>query len=262
MESDLFYDLPSVTMLTLMGGEPLLIKEVRDIMRYIVSKGRSRDITLALVTNGTVVGDEWSELAIQFKSLIITVSLDGYGELNSYIRHPSEWETIKSNITRLQEIPNAYVCVNMTVQVYNMLRITELIDFCEQAGLDMRFYPLFSPHHLSCNIMPNEIRASAADRLRRYAMRNQPDRERPNRYNDYRKSILELAGALQMPNTHDIAAAVREFMIFTNDLDQSRQQKFSDVGAELIAMLDAQGYPWIDETRFAKLNGSGPSSTQ
>lgn len=261
IEADLFYDLPSITKINFIGGEPLLIKEVRNIMRYLIATGRSNNITLSMTTNGTVMDEEWNELAIQFKSLIIAVSLDGYGELNGYIRYPSKWDTVQDNITRLQKIPNAYVYVNMTVQAYNMLRITELIDFCERAGLDFRHHAVVEPDQLNCNGMPDEIRATAAVRLRRYAMRNQPDKERPNRFVDYRKGILALAEALEMPSGRDKASAVREFMIFTNDLDQSRQQKFSDVGSELIALLNEQGYPWISETRFAKFAGAGNKIT-
>ncbi len=255
IETDLFYDLQVITKLNFIGGEPLLIKEVRNIMRYLISMGRASDITLSVSTNGTVMDDEWRELAVRFKLLIIQVSLDGYSGLNDYLRYPSEWESIKQNLKNLQNTPNAYVYVKMAVQAYNMLHVTELIDFCEREGLDFHYQPVVEPPQLNCNGMPDEIRSIAAEKLRRYAMRNQEDLDRPNQFVDYRKNILALAETLEMPSTVDIASTVREFMIYTNDLDQSRQQKFSDVGSELITMLEERGYPWINENSFCKVCG-------
>ena len=37
----------------------------------------------------------------------------------------------------------------------------------------------------------------------------------------------------------------------------SAKQKFADIGSELITLLKEVGYPWINETRFAKFAGAG-----
>ena len=40
-------------------------------------------------------------------------------------------------------------------------------------------------------------------------------------------------------------------MLFTNDLDQSRDQSFRDVHGELLGYIEDAGIRWSDERRFA-----------
>lgn len=253
IEEDLFYDLNAINKINIVGGEPLLIPEVRAIMRFLVSKDVAQNITLSFTTNATVFDEEWKKLALQFQSLIIAVSIDGVREVNNYIRHPSNWDEIEKNIQALKSLPNAYVYVNMTISMYNLLKVNDVIEFCELTGIDFRYHAVEEPSHLNIQNLPINIREIAAERLRRMALRNELDQQRANRFVDYREQAMSLAKALELtPNENNRKKEIEEFMIFTNDLDHSRNQQFSSIGEELIELLARNGHPWTRDTRYAK----------
>lgn len=41
---------------------------------------------------------------------------------------------------------------------------------------------------------------------------------------------------------------LRDFMLFTNDLDVSRAQSFSDVNSDLLALFAEAGFLWVHDT--------------
>lgn len=48
------------------------------------------------------------------------------------------------------------------------------------------------------------------------------------------------------------------WMLFTNDLDDSRKQSFAATFPELLRLIGEGGYPWIDERRFSRRETVGP----
>ena len=155
--------------LKLIGGEPMLIGEVHLLMRHLVQSGVAERITLMCVTNATVYDDEWFHLASRFKSVTLVFSVDGFGQLNDYIRFPSKWSDIDDNIRRFLRLPNAHPRINMTVQAYNMLGIADLIAYCASLNLGFGYHVLEYPPYLGVATLPAAIRQLAADRLREFA---------------------------------------------------------------------------------------------
>jgi sulfatase maturation enzyme AslB (radical SAM superfamily) len=66
----------------------------------------------------------------QFTNISFTLSLDGYNQVNRYIRWPSDWATIKSNIEKIKSMTTK-VFVNVTVSVYNITKLNDLVMFLE-----------------------------------------------------------------------------------------------------------------------------------
>ncbi len=239
--NDLLYKINDIVKLTFVGGEPLLIKEVRSIMKYLISRDVAKNITLFMSTNGTIAGDEWCDLAAQFKAVLIAVSLDGFGNVNDYIRYPSRWESIEPNIKQLQRIEKAYVYADMTVQAYNMFHVPALAQYCEGMDMDFRFHLLEKPHHLTCLAMPQEARIAAAQKIRNFAMAD-------GRKMDTRQTLLELATILEESDKPLDLKLLNDFMVFTNDLDADRCQDFASVNGELKDFILAYGAPWNTQT--------------
>lgn len=247
--NDLLYKIDNVVKINFIGGEPLLIKEVRSIMEYLISRGVAKNITLSMTTNGTIVDDEWCDLAAQFKTAVIAVSLDGFANVNDYIRYPSRWDSIEPNIARLKCIQNSYVYINMTVQAYNMLHVSALARYCEEMDLDLRYHFLEIPNHLSCLVMPREARIAAAQKMRNFAMANAHDTTaRVHRTMYISETILELAAILEENDKPADPKLLSDFMIFTNDLDADRCQDFASVNGELKELILAYGAPWNAQT--------------
>jgi MoaA/NifB/PqqE/SkfB family radical SAM enzyme len=216
-----------LTRLHLLGGEPLLMKDVRPFVLELIQQGAAEDMTLVISTNATNVPDEWLDLLARLKSVIIQVSLDGYGRVNDYIRYPSVWRDIEANLMRLRRLENSFLYVNATVQVYNMLFLPEIIQFCDDVGIEFRCHLLQNPQYLSPLIMPATIRHAAASRLRAFAL-GAPDRR------DYLLQLIDAFEAEQVPLGADHLA---NFVSFTRELDESREQSIALALPELHGMM-------------------------
>ena len=235
--------LPGLTNLNIIGGEPLINPEMLALMGRLVESGAAQRISLALTTNATVVPDAWCDLAKQFKSLTIAVSLDGYGADFEYIRFPGRWEIASQNLYRLRMLERAYVYVHTTIQAYNILGLTRLFDYCDTHGIPFRYHVLEWPRFLNAWTMPLSVRNLAAKRLRIYCL---------NCKNDQKENVLRLASALESgARTPDIKQ-LREFMLFTNDLDVTRGQAFALAHTELLDLIRESGVSWTSDTRFGR----------
>src|SRR4029077_3559148 len=96
---------------------------------------------------------------------------------------------------------------------------------------------------LRVTTMPPAARRLAAERLRAYA-----DRDcRPENRDTVRCIVEELQSIGEELDT----ALLREFMLFTNDLDRSRRQSFRSACPELCGLIEAAGFAWTDETLYA-----------
>ena len=113
------------------GGEPTIIKKNLEYIQKIIQTGRGKDIELIFTTNATNVNREFLRLAENFKSVHFAVSIDAVEDLATYIRFPSDWDTIKQNLNTIGQ-NNFGVGINTTVQWLNMTRLTEMFNFIEE----------------------------------------------------------------------------------------------------------------------------------
>jgi sulfatase maturation enzyme AslB (radical SAM superfamily) len=113
------------------GGEPTIIKKNLDYIQKIIQTGRSKDMELIFTTNATNVNREFLRLAKNFKSVHFAVSIDAVEDLATYIRFPSDWNTIKQNLNIIGQ-NNFGVGINTTVQWLNMTRLTAMFNFIEE----------------------------------------------------------------------------------------------------------------------------------
>ncbi|PIP02131.1 MAG: hypothetical protein COW18_00060 [Zetaproteobacteria bacterium CG12_big_fil_rev_8_21_14_0_65_54_13] len=227
--------------LHMIGGEPQLIKEVREVMRHLVDIGAAATINLYMTTNASVVHDEWIALAEKFKSVTIAVSADGCGAIQEYIRFPAQWADLEMNLPRLRGLANAEVYLHTTIQAYNMLNITELAEYCDAIDIELQHHVLESPAYLSALAMPQAIRLEAAGRLRTYADSSTGRNS---------GSLADVIAAFEVAGLPD-AARIEEFMLFTNDLDASRDQEFASTFPELARLLADAGFVWSSQRRFS-----------
>ncbi|MGZ3722403.1 MAG: twitch domain-containing radical SAM protein, partial [Bdellovibrionales bacterium] len=86
--------LPSLEHLHFAGGEPLINPQMEPLLRQCVDLGVAKNITLTYNTNLTKISDEIKALWPEFKAVHLYISIDAFGKLNDYIRHPSRWSVI------------------------------------------------------------------------------------------------------------------------------------------------------------------------
>lgn len=120
----------TIQRLYMAGGEPTIMPEFKKFLEQALKHNRS-DCELRIITNGTNLNKKIVELITQFNNIEFTISIDGYNQINRYIRWPSDWSTLVKNIHRFYELTDR-ISFNVTVSIWNIHRLSELVFFLEQ----------------------------------------------------------------------------------------------------------------------------------
>ena len=90
------------------------------------------DVELFYTTNGTVVNPKILNLLKQFKRVSICFSIEGTGELYSYIRGGKyTLEDFEKTLAMYSELDNVQIMSNVTLQNYNVFNFTTYISLHE-----------------------------------------------------------------------------------------------------------------------------------
>ena len=113
------------------GGEPLLIPEHYAILEFMVAEGYAKDCNLRYNSNGLELPDKLFQLWDHFKEIRFNFSIDAYGQRNEYIRYPSKWSDVETNLKRLDQNTKDNTVINIAcaVQLLNAGYIDELAEW-------------------------------------------------------------------------------------------------------------------------------------
>jgi hypothetical protein len=94
----------SVLALKINGGETSILPELDSIFTDFFSYNKTKNPTATFTINNThdFVG-KYHKFLQQFEHVTIVSSIDGWKTHNDYIRFPSKWNTVKTNIDKLNE---------------------------------------------------------------------------------------------------------------------------------------------------------------
>ena len=94
--------MPFFSILSFIGGEPLLRKDFLEVYEYASKRFRGR---INLYTNATLLDDKIAESFIKNKLLLLSFSLDGVGDAHDKLRNcPGAFDKIVSNVQNLQHL--------------------------------------------------------------------------------------------------------------------------------------------------------------
>ena len=155
----------NVTHITLQGGEPLMNPKIIDLLRKISTKTELDDITIWITTNGTIHSNELQKLLSKFKKLKIIFSIDGVDKVNNYLRFPSDFNVIKSNVEMFKELHNASFMINHTVQNFNLMYVKDMIDYANSMKVHCTLNILEGPEYLHLSVLPENSKAKSLERL-------------------------------------------------------------------------------------------------
>lgn len=132
---ELIDNLPNLSTIQFVGGEPTISDAHIALLKRLVSRGRASEISLGYVTNLTGISDELLELWSHFGNKHITISVDGVGPINDYIRYPFSWKKVESQIAALKNIADSnggyHIGLSHTVISLNLLTIDSLLAWWE-----------------------------------------------------------------------------------------------------------------------------------
>ena len=92
---------PSLRVLKVTGGEPLLSKDFVFVVDYLLEHNLAQNIELNITTNATLFNTVLLDKFNQFKRVTVTISVDSVGPLYDYIRYPYNWNKFNQRIHEL-----------------------------------------------------------------------------------------------------------------------------------------------------------------
>ena len=208
------------------GGEPTAMIELYNFLDKCIDN-KQTDFEFVINTNATKISPKFKQQIKHFSNLQFIVSIDGFKELNHYIRWPSDWETIVSNVQYLKQ-HNHVVAFNVTASIYNIATLFQLLNF---------FDTDFSNSLVHCQlaVSKNDVLSALNYPWTDQVLNNLTQVQQLNCYkNDplLASFVDGIIGQYQKRNSVDLDKLAK-FFKFNELLDQSRNIKLENYVPEL-----------------------------
>jgi MoaA/NifB/PqqE/SkfB family radical SAM enzyme len=230
-ESEVFWDnlktlLPNIKYFEFTGGEPFLIEQHFELLRYAVETGDSQHIEIHYNTNGTIFPEQ-AELWSNFKHVEIAFSIDNVGARFEYERYGAKWEEVQENIVKFTEMRSNKISTQLctTMNIQNVYYLPELCDWISTQTFDhVYFNMLHDPWHMCISKMTPQAQVLVIDRL--------------NSHKFSPKHRVEVLRIIQFINNGQ-GSDGEEFLRKMQTTDEYREQSFLDSHEEIAR---AMGY--------------------
>lgn len=211
------------------GGEPLLIKEHKEIIRELVKRGTAKNIKVNYHTNGTIYDSELIELWSYFKRVDLFLSFDGIERVNRYVRYPSLHDSVEKNLRKFNDnaSPNVHFKILYTVQALNIFYIPEFIEYilsldipriASEYDKDKNWDDIIHtgilhyPQYLSPKIFPDRIKRTITRKLKNYKADNEG-----------RIKLDSLDGICELMNSENHTHLLNQFNDYIENIDKLRK---------------------------------------
>jgi MoaA/NifB/PqqE/SkfB family radical SAM enzyme len=232
-ETEVFWDnlktlLPNIKYFEFTGGEPFLIEQHFELLRYAVEQGYSKNIDIHYNTNGTVFPEQ-AELWANFKHVEIAFSIDNTEKRFEYERYGAEWNLVQQNIAKFTEMRSNKISTQLctTMNIQNVYYLPELCDWILTQIFDhVYFNMLHDPWHMCISKMTLAAQELVIDRLTTHKFSPK-----------HRAEVLRIVKFIKNGEGSD----GQEFLRKMQTTDEYRQQSFLDTHEEI---AKAMGYIW------------------
>jgi MoaA/NifB/PqqE/SkfB family radical SAM enzyme len=230
-ENEQFWDnlktlLPNIKYFEFTGGEPFLIEQHFELLRYAVEQGYSNNIEIHYNTNGTQFPEQ-AELWNHFKHVEIAFSIDNIGLRFEYERYGAKWDEVQANINKFTEMRSAKISTQLctTMNIQNVYYLPEICEWISTQTFDhIYFNMLHDPWHMCISKMTPQAQELVIDRLTKHIFDPK-----------YRAEIMRIVQFIRNGPGSD----GKEFLRKMQTTDQYREQSFLDSHAEI---AKAMGY--------------------
>lgn len=154
------------------GGEPFIIKPLWKYINFLVDQGYSKNIVFWCNTNTSQFNEHQLELLKEFKRVELNLSIDGYGELNEYLRTSSDWSVIEKNVNaavKYLDDKSFYLTLVPVVSGLNVKDLSKLIYWWKEKIGNNRcvIKPIILtwPRSMAINVLPKKYIEEAKSSL-------------------------------------------------------------------------------------------------
>lgn len=216
------------TRLYVAGGEPTVLPELYEFLRKCIDINKT-DFELVINTNAAKISNTLLDLFDHFSALCFTVSIDGVGPVNDYIRHPSKFDQVIANIRTLISRGHRVSFLSVA-SMYSIVGFGELLEFQD------REFP-GHPVMLQIDHFPGKIQSPFNHPARELVLASLERCRQTKVYYNYSRGTKSILDNLydhykNQSNTTDFLK-LQEFFNFNKKLDLSRNQNLNDVLPEL-----------------------------
>lgn len=235
-KSTVFWDnlrdiLPNIKYFEFTGGEPWLIEEHFELLRYAVETGDSKHIDIHYNTNATQMPNEFdSKIWKEFGRVDIAFSVDNVGKRFEFERYGAKWDLANTIIDYVHhsqlEFSNITTQLCFTINIQNVYYLDELLAWADTKGFgDVYFNMMHSPDHMSVQQMTPAAKELVLNKLKTTVWTLQ----------FYQREINRVIKFIEQGAGSDGTA----FLFKMKQTDAYRKQNFMDTHPEI---AQAMGY--------------------
>lgn len=234
--------IPELQQIYFAGGEPLVMKEHYVLLDKLIEKGKT-DIELSYNTNFSKLQFKDYDIVEywrQFKRVNIAASIDAMEDRGEYLRKNMVWSEILENRKVIKDhLSSVEFMISPTVYIMNVIH---LIDFhktaVEQKLINVEdFIPtmLVEPAAYNIQVLPSNLKSQISslysehvDWIQSMEAHNQEKK---------RHCIEQFRNIPTYMNSKDQSKLIPEFIQRTKELDELRNESFTEVFPELKAIF-------------------------
>jgi len=223
------------------GGEPLLIPEHYKILEFMIETGAASSCVVRYNSNGLELPEKLFELWNHFKQVKFNFSVDAVGARNDYIRYPSKWDNVVTNLKRLDDTPdNIVVNIACAVQLLNVMYVTELVQWKNSMNFKKINLPpygagligthlVYLPSYLNVRVLPKHVKDKVSANIDYFCHRQTRNQEFVN--NPY--GLKRWQGLVQYMNQADWSDKIPTLLDYLEVTDQQRGTDFRTIFPDL-----------------------------
>lgn len=225
----------AVRFIRITGGEPTLSKPLLEFFDWYQQQGHAKETFLFLNTNAVNIKPEFIQRLESFRQVNLSLSVDGVGAVDEYLRFPTNWDKKEKIIDQLaQSFPHS--SIHTTVYSLNVGNLDQVIKWAETKPIGHSLQTVFYPDELSVKHLPDDYKQQLIDQLKSYLPTQQYQVSDNYQNREFRNNnIASVVHQLQQPRDESQWQKVKKIVA---GYDSIRRHKLTDIVPSL--------KPWLD----------------
>ena len=200
--------------------------------------GNNLNIVASVKLDMTALNKQFFDLLDNFSSITFFASIDGYTDIQEWLRYPSNWKTIHENIETVVKKQKYNIIITPVIQVGNLNKLVDLFEYCESYNRQynktvIKIDPILLqlPEHFNIKILPKEFKLKCWESIETWY------NTKCKYQNLVFKEKLKGIKTLCFEDNFD-EVQIKKFKLMNNILDNHRQHFLKNVNPELFEMLN------------------------
>jgi MoaA/NifB/PqqE/SkfB family radical SAM enzyme len=164
--------LTKIDRFSLVGGEAFINPNFDEIWDILITSENAKNLTLLIITNGTLLPQKVLDNADKFKQLTLLFSIDGVGNRGSYVRSGLDWQKFDTNLKRALE-SKAEVATTVATSMLNIGYLDDIYDYLKSVNIPDKAIKwdavVTDPPHLRAVNLPTSIKDTYLKKLSNHA---------------------------------------------------------------------------------------------